>query len=87
MSTVRQGQPLWYAYILHRLSGLALALFLPLHFFVLGAVIEDAARLDALLSWSEMPVVKLSEVILVFCLAVHFFGGLRLLALELLPCP
>ena len=52
-----RGHPLWLAYILHRLSGLALAMFLPAHFYVLS---------------------------LVFLLAVHFFGGLRLMAFEFL---
>ncbi len=37
------------------------------------------------LRWAENPMVKLAEIGLVFLLAVHVFGGLRLLALELLP--
>jgi len=32
-----------------------------------------------------MTIVKLAEYGLVFLLAAHFFGGLRLLALEFLP--
>ena len=32
-----------------------------------------------------MPLVKFAEFGLVFLLAVHLFGGLRLLALEFLP--
>jgi fumarate reductase subunit D len=32
-----------------------------------------------------MPLVKIAEFGLVFLLAVHFFGGLRLLALENMP--
>jgi fumarate reductase subunit D len=59
-------QPLYLAFMLHRLSGLGLALFLPFHF-------------------SELPLVKFAEFGLVFLLALHFFGGLRLLALENLP--
>ena len=31
-----RNHPLWYAYIVHRLSGVGLALFLPAHFYVLG---------------------------------------------------
>lgn len=77
--------PLWLAFIVHRVSGVALALFLPLHFYVLGLAISDAAELDAFLSWTEYPVVKVAETVLVLLLAVHLFGGLRLLALEFLP--
>ena len=77
--------PLWFAYILHRISGLLLALFLPAHFYVLGLALNDAAELDAFLIWTELPLVMFAEFGLVFLLAVHFFGGLRLLALEFLP--
>ena len=76
---------LWIAFLAHRVSGLVLALFLPVHFYVLGLALEGTADLDAFLSWTANPLVKLSEVALVFLLAVHMFGGLRLLALELLP--
>ncbi len=78
-------QPLWFAYILHRLSGLVLVLYLPVHFYVLGLLIGEPASLDGFLRWSDQPLFKLMESALVFLLAVHIFGGLRLLALELLP--
>jgi fumarate reductase subunit D len=78
-------QPLYLAFLLHRLSGLGLALFLPFHFYVLGLALEGNAALDRFLHWSELPLVKFAEFGLVFLLALHFFGGLRLLALENLP--
>ncbi len=37
-------QPLWFAFILHRISGLVLALFLPLHFWVLSLALRDPPR-------------------------------------------
>jgi len=80
-----RNHPLWFAHVLHRVSGLLLALFLPVHFYVLGLALNDAARLDTYLRWAEYPVVKLAEVGLVFLLAIHIFGGLRLLAVEFLP--
>jgi len=40
-----RAHPLWMAYIVHRISGLVLALFLPLHFWVLAmAAMERAAK-------------------------------------------
>ena len=78
-------QPLYLAFLLHRVSGLGLALFLPFHFYVLGLAIQGEGALDAFLHWSELPWVKFAEFGLVFLLAVHFFGGLRLLALENMP--
>ena len=82
-----RGHALWYAHILHRVSGIALALFLPLHFWVLSLAITDVAALDGFLAFADLPMVKLSEFGLVFLLAVHLFGGLRLMALEWLPWP
>ena len=79
-----RAHPLWLAYVLHRLSGLALALFLPVHFWILSLALTDPARLDGFLHLTETGLVKLAEVGLVFLLAVHMFGGLRLLALEFL---
>lgn len=80
-----RAHPLWLAYILHRVSGVGLALFLPLHFWVLAMAMTDPARLDGFLLLTENGVVKLVEFALVFGLAVHMFGGLRLMAMEWLP--
>ena len=82
-----RGHALWYAHILHRLSGVGLALFLPLHFWVLSLALTDVAALDGFLAFTELPMVKLAEFGLVFLLAVHLFGGMRLMALEWLPWP
>jgi fumarate reductase subunit D len=76
----------YWAFLGHRLSGLALAVFLPFHFLVLGLALEEAA-LDAALAWTERPLVKLAEWGLVTALALHMFFGLRLLVMELFPWP
>lgn len=73
---------LWLAFLLHRLSGLGLALFLPAHFYLLSLALNQPARMDEYLSWGEYPIVKFAEYGLVFLLAVHLFGGLRLMAFE-----
>jgi fumarate reductase subunit D len=79
-----RNHPLWFAFLLHRISGLLLGLFLPAHFLVLGLAIDGAQELDGFLVLTENPVVKFAEFGLVFLLAVHLFGGLRVLALEFL---
>jgi fumarate reductase subunit D len=73
---------LWLAALVHRLSGLALAIFLPLHFLTLGLAIAGEARLESFLRWTDAPLVKVSESGLVFLLLVHMLGGVRLLVLE-----
>ena len=84
-TTGYRREPLWRAAMIHRVSGVLLALFLPLHFFVLGLAIEGEARLGGFLKWTEQPVVKLAETLLVVVLAVHLLGGLRVLVIENLP--
>lgn len=81
MSTPRR-QTLWRAALLHRLSGLALAAFLPLHFLLLGESLAGEAALDSALAWTQNPLVKAAEMGLVFLLTVHLLGGLRVLVLE-----
>jgi succinate dehydrogenase subunit D len=80
-----RGHAGYWAALAHRLSGIALALFLPLHFWALGQALRGAARLDEFLAWAEQPLVKFAEWGIVLLLAVHFAGGLRVLALEFLP--
>jgi fumarate reductase subunit D len=77
---MRKESSYWVA-IVHRLSGIALAVFLPLHFWALS----EALRLDDFLAWTEQPAVKLAEWAIVVALAAHLAGGLRVLALEFLP--
>jgi fumarate reductase subunit D len=83
--SLRHGHSAYWAFWLHRLSGLGLTLFLPLHFYVLALAIDEAARLNSFLAWSQNPSVKLAESGLVLLLVAHMTGGLRLLALEFLP--
>ena len=78
-----RSHPLWKAFVVHRISGLALALFLPIHFVVLGLALEGTESLNAALRFSELPFVKAAEVLLVLLLAVHLLGGIRILILEL----
>lgn len=80
-----RSHPLWLAYILHRVSGILLALFLPFHFWVLSLAITNPESLDNLLQLTDSLLVKIAEFGLVFLLAVHMFGGLRLMAMEWLP--
>ncbi|MDA0661434.1 MAG: succinate dehydrogenase, cytochrome b556 subunit [Proteobacteria bacterium] len=87
MSTLaaHRNHPTYWAFVLHRLSGLALALFLPVHLYVLSLVIDGGARFDAFIDWTAHPLVKAAETGLVVLLALHMAGGLRLLAVEFLP--
>ena len=79
-----RNHPAYWAFAVHRGSGVLLALFLPVHFWALGQALQGEARLESFLRWSDQPLVKLAETVLVVLLAAHMTGGLRLLALEFL---
>lgn len=74
--------PNYLAFAVHRVSGLLLALFLPLHFWALGQAIAGEAALESFLRWTENPLLKVAETGLVILLAAHLAGGVRLMAIE-----
>lgn len=80
-----RSHPAWWAFMVHRISGILLTLFLPLHFLALGTALTGEAGLESTLRWVDQPVFKVGEVVLVLLLAAHMTGGLRILMLELMP--
>jgi fumarate reductase subunit D len=79
------AHPAWWAFLVHRLSGLGLALFLPLHFWVLGEALLGAAALARSIRLVDQPLFKLAEWSLVVLLSLHLVGGVRLLLIEFGP--
>jgi fumarate reductase subunit D len=76
------AHPAYWAFLMHRLSGLALAAFLPLHFWALGRALQGAAALEQFLRFTDGGLFKLAEWGLVVLLALHMTGGVRLLLIE-----
>lgn len=77
-----RGHSGFWAFVVHRVSGLVLAVFLPVHFFALSQAIARPAAFDDFLDWTRQPAVKAAETILVLALAAHLAGGVRLLLVE-----
>ena len=82
MMRASHRQPGFAAALVHRLSGIALAVFLPLHFLALATALDGAAALDSFLAVTGTPLAKASECALVVALAIHMTLGLRILAIE-----
>jgi fumarate reductase subunit D len=80
-----RNHPAYWAFVVHRLSGLGLALFLPLHFWALAQAIHGEAALDGFLRFADRPLFKFAEWGLVVLLATHMTGGVRLLLIEFGP--
>ena len=71
-----------YAYALHRLSGLAILLYLLMHVFV------TALRVRGVYLWEEghffdNPAFKVGEFLVFAAFAYHAFNGVRLVLIEL----
>lgn len=80
-----RSHPSYWAFLMHRLSGLGLALFLPLHFWALSRALEGAVALEGFLRFTDRGIFKLAEWGLVVLLAFHLMGGVRLLLIEFGP--
>ena len=75
----------YWAFLVHRISGLLLGLFLPLHLWALSQSLQGEAALDGFLRWTDRPLFKLAEWGLVVLLTAHLSGGVRLLLIEFAP--
>ncbi len=77
----------YIAFAIHRLSGLCLALFLPIHLYLLSLLLDNPQRFDDFLNWTSTPWVKLSETLLIVLAAAHLAGGIRILIIEWFAVP
>lgn len=85
MMRASHKQPGFLAALVHRLAGIALAIFLPLHFLALATALNGADALDQFLKITQTPLLKFGEWVIVVALALHMALGLRVLAIEFLP--
>lgn len=72
-----------YLYLLHRLSGLALLLFLVLHVFVTSARVFGEETWQQLMSFTHSPVLKFLEYLVFVAFVFHATNGVRLILIEL----
>jgi fumarate reductase subunit D len=75
-------KPGFLAAMLHRLSGVALAIFLPAHFIALGTALGGADSFQSFLGVTHNGFVRVAEWGLVTALGLHMALGLRVLAIE-----
>jgi fumarate reductase subunit D len=80
-----RSHPAYWAFLVHRLSGIGLSIFLPVHFWALGQTLAGAGALEHFLRFTDRPLFKFGEWGLVILLSLHLMGGIRLLLIEFLP--
>jgi fumarate reductase subunit D len=78
-------KPGYVAALLHRLAGIALLVFLPIHFFALAQALDNASTFESFFAITNHPLIKIAEGMIVLALATHLTLGLRVLVTELLP--
>jgi fumarate reductase subunit D len=82
MMRASQRTPGRIAAMLHRIAGIALAVFLPVHFIALGTALDGANALDSFFAATNTPLIKIAEGGIVVALAMHLALGMRVLAIE-----
>lgn len=71
-----------WAWILHRLSGLALIFYLTLHIWVISHLAKGAESFDAMMRFLNSPLFKLLEVGLWGVILFHAFNGVRVIVVD-----
>jgi succinate dehydrogenase / fumarate reductase cytochrome b subunit len=67
------------SFFLRRFTGVALVLYLFLHMWVIGSIMQGVEVFDARMEFLQGPVFKVMEVALLAAVVYHAFDGLRLL--------
>lgn len=67
-----------WAFILNRLSALGLTFYLGLHLAVLHKLAQGAQAYNDFVAFSQTPLIKMGEIILIAAVVFHGLNGLRL---------
>lgn len=71
-----------WAWILHRLSGLALIFYLVLHIWVINTLTRGAEQFDKIMNFLGSPLFKFLEVGLWGVILYHAFNGARIVIVD-----
>lgn len=80
-----RGREGHYAFILHRVAGLGVLLFLILHVFDIFLVSFGEEVFNEFLHLYTHPVARVLEVGLIFGVVYHAFNGLRIIIIDFWP--
>lgn len=70
------------AWLLHRITGLALAAYLVVHIASIHTAAHGPQALDAELAGFRTPLFAVAEWLLIAAVAFHAFNGLRIIAVD-----
>lgn len=67
------------SFVLRRVTGVALVIYLFIHMWVIGSIIQGPEVFDARLNMVQTPFFKLMEIALLAAVVYHGLDGIRLL--------
>jgi succinate dehydrogenase / fumarate reductase cytochrome b subunit len=70
------------SWLLHRVTGVALVVYLVPHFVTIHSARDGREALNAVLGWYAGPLIAATEWVLVLGVAFHLFNGLRIIAVD-----
>ncbi len=76
--------PHMIAWLFHRLSGIAIVLYLILHVWGLKALAQGPEQFNHLIAKYHLPAFKIGEILLLAACAYHAFNGFRIVLVDLL---
>ncbi len=79
----KYGVGLW-AWVLHRVTGLLLGLYLVLHLWTLGFVLAGSEALNGILAYLNRPIFHLFDLTLFAGFLYHGLNGLRITLVDLM---
>ena len=72
----------FFSFVLRRVTGVALVLYLFTHMWVIGSITQGPEVFDARLNLVQTPFFKLLEIALLAAVVYHAFDGIRLLIIH-----
>jgi succinate dehydrogenase / fumarate reductase cytochrome b subunit len=74
--------PSMISFVAMRITGLALVAYLVLHIWSLSTVLGGRSSFDSMMSVYSKPVFALLEYLLLLCVCVHMFNGIRIIVVD-----
>jgi len=71
-----------WAWILHRLSGLALVFYITMHIWIINTLTQGPEKFNAVMVFLNSPFFKYLEVALWGVILFHAFNGVRILLID-----
>lgn len=75
----------YIAWILHRLTGLALALYLFMHIWVIHHISQGKEAFNQVMAVVQSPLFHILEIGLLACVAYHAVNGIRVVLIDYGP--